>query len=316
MIFNFVSSADGAPPMKKTALAALLGTLVLLTGCALVQRTAEALPEGLQDAALGALKGLSDSRWSLQDPIDEFFAAVDARDPEAVRALFSPSVQAADEDLDESIQALFRLDPGPTEDCEMLSPVGASKHLEYGRQTLVEVHNSLPAVCGGVNYYCSFSYVTTDEENPENVGLRRVVIATEAARCHPDYYRNSLDLRDGLSVVTAPAAEGETRRIGEEPFIFTPYDRKIAREDLLEFLEAEDRWDAFLEHFGPPNAEGPLDTGYYYELVPQDGQARYAHIYTRDFGDGAQRVCSAYLYNDRDYWELETVWKNPKGEET
>lgn len=302
--------------MRKTALAALLGTLLLLTGCGLVQRTAEALPEGLQDAALGALKGLSDSRWSLQDPIDEFFAAVDARDPEAVRALFSPGVQAAGEDLDESIQALFRLDPGPTEDCEMLSPVGASKHLEYGRQTLVEVHNSLPAVCGGVNYYCSFSYVTRDEENPENVGLRRVVIATEAARCHPDYYRNSLDLGDGLSVVAAPAAEGETRRIGDEPFAFTPYDRTIAREDLLEFLETEDRWDAFLEHFGPPNAEGPLDTGCYYELAPEDGQARYVHIHTHDFGDGVKRVYSVYLYNGRDSRELETVWKNPREEET
>lgn len=316
MIYNFVSSTDGAPPMKKTALAALLGTLLLLTGCGLVRRTAEALPEGLQDAALGALKGLSDSRWSLQDPIDEFFAAVDARDAEAVRALFSPSVRAAGEDLDESIQALFRLYPGPTEDCEMLSPVGASKHLEYGRQTLVEVHNSLPAVCGGVNYYCSFSYVTRDEEDPENVGLRRVVIATEAARCHPDYHRNALDLGDGLSVVSAPAAEGETRRIGDEAYIFSPCDRTITREDLLEFLETDDRWEGFAARFGPPNAEGPLDTGCYYELVPEDGQARYAHIHTHDFGDGVKRVYSVYLYNGRDSRELETVWKNPKGKET
>lgn len=305
--------------MKKTAPAVLLGfllLLLLLTGCGLVQRTADALPEGLRDAALGALEGLSGSRWSLQDPIDEFFAAVDARDAEAVRALFSPNVQAADGDLDESIQALLDLYPGPTEDCEMLTPVGASKHLEYGRQTMVDVHNSLPAVCGGVNYYCSFSYVTKDEEDPGNVGLRKVVVATEAARCHPDYYQNSLDLEDGLSVVTAPAAEGETRRIGDEPFAFTPYDRTVTREELPAFLETDDSWEGFTARFGPPNAEGQLGTGYYYELVPEDGQARYIHIYTHDFGDGARRVWSVYLYNGRDSRELETVWKNPKGEET
>lgn len=300
--------------MRKTALAALLGTLLLLAGCGLVQRSA--LPEGLQDAALGVLEGLSGSRWSLQDPIDDFFAAVDARDAEAVRALFSPNVREADGDLDETIQALFDLYPGPTEDCEMLTPVGASKHLEYGRQTMVDVHNSLPAVCGGVNYYCSFSYVTKDEEDPGNVGLRKVVIATEAAKCHPDYYQNSLDLEDGLSVVTAPAAEGETRRIGDEPFVFTPYDRTVTREELPVFLETDDSWEGFVARFGPPNAEGRLGTGFYYELVPEDGQARYAHIYTHDFGDGVQRVWSVYLYNGRDSRELETVWKNPKGEET
>ncbi|WP_297870759.1 DUF5104 domain-containing protein [uncultured Oscillibacter sp.] len=302
--------------MKKTAPAVLLGLLLLLTGCGLVQRTADGLSEGLRDAALGALEGLSGSRWSLQDPIDEFFAAVDARDAEAVRALFSPNVREADGDLDESIQALLDLYPGPTEDCEMLTPVGASKHLEYGRQTMVDVHNSLPAVCGGVNYYCSFSYVTKDEEDPGNVGLRKVVVATEAARCHPDYYQNSLDLEDGLSVVTAPAAEGETRRIGDEPFAFTPYDRTVTREELPAFLETDDSWEGFTARFGPPNAEGWLGTGYYYELVPEDGQARYVHIYTHDFGDGARRVWSVYLYNGRDSRELETVWKNPKGEET
>ena len=123
--------------MRKTALAALLGTLLLLTGCGLVQRTVEALPEGLQDAALGALKSLSDSRWSLQDPINEFFANLDARDAEAVRAMFSPNVQAADEDLDETIQALFDLYPGPTEECEMTSPPGASKP---GSETHLRAH--------------------------------------------------------------------------------------------------------------------------------------------------------------------------------
>lgn len=300
--------------MKKTALAALLGTLLLLTGCGLVRRTAEALPEGLQDAALRALKGLSDSQWSLQDPIDEFFAAVDARDAEAVRALFSPSVRAADEDLDESIQALFRLYPGPTEDCEMLSPVGASKHIGWG-ENAVTVHNTFPVVCRGANYYCVFSYTTKDEADEGNVGLKSVVFMTEKVRANEDFL-DGLETGDGLTVVSDCPGDYETRRIGDEAYIFSPCDRTITREDLLEFLETDDRWEGFAARFGPPNAEGPLDTGCYYELVPEDGQARYAHIHTHDFGDGVKRVYSVYLYNGRDSRELETVWKNPKGKET
>ncbi len=289
--------------MKRLIWVALL---LLLSGCAGLAETAlDALPEDVRDAAFQAAGVWNNTRWSLQDPIDAFFAAVDARDPEAVRAMFSPNVQARDDDLDESIQALFDIYPGPTEDCEMLSPVGASKHLEYGRQTMVNVHNSFPVVCGGVNYYCSFSYVTTDEEAPENVGLKRVVLATEAAKCHPDYYQNSLELEDGLSIITTPAVEGETRRIGDQPRRFTSYDRTITQEELLSFLAGETRWDAFLNRFGPPNAE---EIARYYELVPEDGEPRYAILYTKE-RDGAEHVESVILKDGRNYYALGVLWR-------
>ena len=289
-----------------------LALLLVLSGCGWVEEAYDALPEGAQEALLGAAQAVNSRRWSLQDPIDEFFAAVDARDAEAVKAMFSPNVQAADEDLDESIQALFDLYPGPTEDCEMLSPVGSSQHKEYGRTTMVNVHNSFPVVCGGVNYYCSFSYVTKDEDDPGSVGLKRVVLSTEAAKCHPDYYQNAQDIGDGLTVVTGPAAEGETRRIGDQPYLFTPYDRTITQEDLLEFLETETRWDAFRQHFGPPNAESY--GGRYYELAPEDGEPRYALLFTSETG-GGERVSSAVLKNGRDYHALEVIWKQEEPNE-
>ena len=282
-----------------------LALLLLLSGCGWVEEAYNALPEGAQEALLGAAEEVNSRRWSLQDPIDEFFAAVDARDAEAVKAMFSPNVRA-EGNLDEAVEALFALYPGPTEDCEMLSPVGSSQHQKYGRSTMVNIHNSFPVVCGGVNYYCSFSYTTKDEDDPGNVGLTRVVLTTEAAECHPDCYETAREIGDGLAVVTEPAAEGETRRIGDRPYLFTPYDRTITRADLLAFLETETRWDAFQERFGPPNARSY--GGCFYELAPEEGQARYALLYTQET-DGAERVTSAILKDGREYDALDVIWK-------
>lgn len=283
-----------------------LALILALGGCGWAEEAYDALPEEAQEALLEAADRVNSRRWSLQEPIDGFFAAVDARDPEAVKALFSPNVQAQGEALDDAIQELFALYPGPTEDCEMLSPVGSSQHQKYGRRTMVNIHNSFPVVCGGVNYYCSFSYVTRDEDDPGNVGIKRVVLATEAAACHPDYYQNNQDIGDGLTVVTRPAAEGETRRVGDRPYRFTPYDRTITQEELLEFLEQETRWDAFQERFGPPNAKSC--GGLFYELAPEDGEARYALLYTQET-DGAERVTSAILKDGREYDALGVIWK-------
>ena len=133
----------------------LLTAFLFLTGCGTVQKAFESLPEDAQEAVMGAVQSWSGSRWSLQDPIDEFFAAVDARDAEAVRAMFSPNAQAAGETLDQDIQALFDLYPGPTDECVMTSPVGASKHVGW-RENATTVHNTFPVVCQGVNYYCAF----------------------------------------------------------------------------------------------------------------------------------------------------------------
>ena len=289
----------------RTAAAALALTLCL-SGCAdAFQRTVEALPENMQDALA---ETINRNRWSLQEPIDEFFAAVDARDAGAVKAMFSPNVQAEDGDLDADIQALFELYPGPTEECEMLTPVGASKHIGWG-ENMTRVHNLVPVVCQGVSYYCSFSYTTKDEADEGNVGVTRVVFLTEKVQAN-DGFRREMEVSDGLTVVADCPGDYETRRIGDTPYIFTPVDRTITREDLTAFLQTEDRWDAFLERFGPPNAEYWHSLSVYYELAPEDGQARYAHIYTKDFGDGVERVDNVYLYDGREYQPLDTIWKH------
>ena len=284
-----------------------LALALCLSGCgALLERTVMALPEGAREAALGAVKVWSDSRWSLQEPIDAFFAAVDARDAEAVKAMFSPNVRAEDLELDGDIQALFDLYPGPTEDCVMRSPVGASQHIGWG-ENMNRVHNLVPVVCQGVSYYCSFSYTIKDEADEGNVGVTRVVFLTEKVQAN-DEFRRELETGDGLTVAADCPGDYETRRIGDTPYIFTPIDRSVTREELTAFLETEDRWEAFTARFGEPNAETWGGISVYYELVPEEGRARYAHIYTKDFGDGVERVSNVFLFDDREYRPLDTLW--------
>ena len=283
----------------------LLTAFLFLTACGTVQKAIESLPEGAQEAVTGAVRSWSDSRWSLQDPIDEFFAAVDAKDAEAVRAMFSPNAQAADETLDQDIQALFDLYPGPTDECVMTSPVGASKHVGWG-ENAVTVHNTFPVVCQGVNYYCAFSYTTKDEADEGNVGIKSVFFATEKVQAN-EAFRDELERGDGLTVAADCPGDYETRRIGDSAYIFTPTDRSLSPEELTAFLQADRDWAAFLDRFGPPNAES-WPSSYYYELLPEDGQPRYAHILTST-ENGAKRVYSVYLYNNHDSQPVKTIWK-------
>ncbi len=282
-----------------------------LSGCGeTLQAGIEALPPALQEAALEGIQSWTASQWSLQDPIDEFFAAADARDAAAVRALFSPNVQLQDQDLDQMIQALFALYPGPTEDCLMRTPVGASKRLGWGER-MTRVHNRVPVVCQGVSYYCSFSYTTKDETDAGNIGLTRVVFQTEKAAANAEFL-DTLEIEDGLTVIADAPGDYETRRIGDLPYRFTPIDRTITREALLEFLQTEDRWEAFAEHFGPPNAESYA--GVFYELVPEDGAPRYACLYTKDSG-GVERADTLYVYDNREHQFLETLWESQSSPE-
>lgn len=214
---------------------------------------------GARNAVTGAVRAWSSRQWSLQDPIDEFFAAVDAWD------------------------------------------AAASKHIGRG-ENMTRVHNLVPVVCQGINYYCSFSCTTKDEAGEGNMGVTRVVFVTEKVQAN-DAFRQELQTEDGLTVIEDCPGSCETRRIGNSPYIFTPVDRTITQEDLTAFLAAEDRREAFT----PGPARPTRKDGAACTMSWPRRTARCVHIYTRDFGDETKRVSAIYLYNDRDYAPMETI---------
>ena len=103
-----------ARPAAVLLLAAAL-TLSLLTGCA------------------------GWNRPGIDDMAEDFFAALDARDPEALQSLFAPSVLSADPRLPESIEALLTLYPN-----YFLKSLFYNKHLNH----------SLYYLCGKCVCFC------------------------------------------------------------------------------------------------------------------------------------------------------------------
>lgn len=234
-------------------LAAALALSLLLTGCAGWGRP------GLDDAA------------------EDFFAALDAGDGEALKALFAPSALEADEDMDESVQVLLALYPGPTDSWRTDDPPSVSTR--RGGSAYRTVSNWYPVTAGGVRYYCFLRYTSIDEEHPENEGVRDVIFVTEKVRCSEEFDRTWKDLPGSLTVLTEAEGDYDTCRIGGSAFVYTPTPSPPALEDILAFLETETGQDAFLSRFGPPNAVSPHVSGILYYALPQeDGEKRYAEI--------------------------------------
>ena len=83
---------------KKTAILALVLALCL-GGCA---------PGG------GRVLDVSGEHKALDDAVNGLFSALDARDGEAIQALFSPYVRERDTDMVDQVNRLLEVYPGPT----------------------------------------------------------------------------------------------------------------------------------------------------------------------------------------------------------
>ncbi len=279
--------------------AALLSVCLWLTGC---------------DRLLEIWSVVDHDHFTLQEKIDAFFQAVDAQDADAIKALFSPNVLREDTDLDETIERLFAFYPGPTEDCYMESSPGSSRHI--GPQRMASTHSWFPVISNGVNYYCYISLTYRDDADPDNIGLENLILVSEKVRCSEEFWTNGgwKDCDVGLTVVEDAPGDYLTCRIGDTPYIYTPVDRVLTQEDILTFLETDDRWEHFLERFGEPNAASPYGKVYYYELPDEDGEKRFAYLSTRSAGEGRpeeeRKIDTVVLEDGRSSHTLAVLWKN------
>lgn len=243
-------------------------------------------------------------RPGLDDMAEDFFDALDARDGEAIKALFAPSVLQSDDDLDDSLAALFALCPGPTDSWRTDDPPGVSTR--RGGSAYRTVSNWYPVTAGGVNYYCCIRYTSIDEEHPENEGVRDVIFVTEKVRCSEEFNRTWKDLPEGLTVLTEAEGDYDTCRIAGAAFVYTPTAQAPTLEEILTFLETETGEEAFLARFGPPNAVSPYVSGIlYYALPEEDGEKRYAEIVFS--GEGT--ADTVILLSENDYNALDVPWR-------
>lgn len=283
----------------KTA-ALVLALALSLSACGLADRLLEAVPREVLDKIADAAPHQASST---EEAAAAFLEAVDARDAEAAKALFAPSALEA-ADIDGALETLFELYEGPTDECRTDTVPGISKHLHYGRTTRLSYSGWVPLVSQGVNYYCYVVVTEIDDDEPENIGINKVVFATERARCALDFERPE---EGGLWVFAdPPGADYETCRIGEDAYVYTPVDRTMTKEEVTAQLEDNASWEVFSARFGEPNVTEYPDHEtwniYYYRLAEEEGEPRWARILQED-----GTVTSAILMGLR-YHSEDTLW--------
>ena len=95
----------------------------------------------------GRVIDVSGERGALDDTVNGLFSALDARDGEAIQALFSPYVRERDTDMTDQIDKLLEVYPGPTGQYDWEDDGGAKQRSggSYYNTAACTVY----ATCGG-----------------------------------------------------------------------------------------------------------------------------------------------------------------------
>ena len=225
--------------------------------------------------------------------VDGLFAALDARDGEAVAALFSPEVREKDEDLEEQIRQLLAVYPGPTERYDLEYDGGAKQRSggSYYNPTSCTVYTT----CGGEDYWCWFTLMYQNSD-PEKVGVKSIRFFTAEEYCGVCYDDWEIPAEDGLAVYAQRTLDCEVRAIRGDAYKYTPPEAPLDLGEVEAFLSTgEKTYDEFVARFGEPCAER---IWYFYQLPPEDGAPRYLRMIV-DYND---KTVSGFCLVDDTKW--------------
>lgn len=233
--------------------------------------------------------------------VDAFLTAVDARDKEAVKALFSPRALEQAEDIDGEIEKLFAFYSGPTQKCERDGVASESGSSDHGKR-IRRGSDWFAVVCDGANYYCDFSMVFQNDFDRDEEGVWSIHFVSEKVICAEDF---KFHADPGLHAESEAPGDYQTRRIKHYPEVFVPIERELDREKIRAFLERETDFDLFRDAFGEPNAETSRNSRYAYELPDEAGEKRYLILYVTD----ERKIRMACIVNEVDIKYLEILWE-------
>ena len=246
------------------------------------------------------------------EAVDEFFAALDARNEEKMYHLFSPYVRETDEDLKEEIERLLEVYPGPTDVCKRDGGRLAGSYAnDYGTSSS-EVGSLFQIVSNGNNYWCWFKLMYENDFDKKKIGISEVEFFTADYYCAVRYDEEGADYAHGpgLSVLSDYTIAGEIRAIAGYPYKYTQTEVVLDQQHVLDFFGHSNKYSDFIEQFGMPNAE---QIYYIYELPLEDGEPRYLQLGVDESED---TIFSANIVDEFDY--ISTLWtrKRPEGKKS
>ena len=227
-------------------------------------------------SACGSFKRVNEDK-TYQENINNFFAALDDRDTDAIKSLFSSAVIQNDTDLDEQISKLISIYPNAETEILFDGLLGGDYERRDSKHKSV-AYTTFPVICDNQYFWVYFELVYEDDFCEENVGLSSVFFYTADEYCaffHNDSEKLPNEL--GLLVFSDLKLERDIKPIEGIPYEFTPVERTINISDVEVFFDKNKSLTEFMEAFGQPNSQGSLWT-YYYEITETDGSAKYLEI--------------------------------------
>lgn len=252
--------------VKALWITGLLVVAFCCTGCSRIPHERFFAMQSKEDAIYG-------------EAVGAFFTALDNRNAQEVRQLFSVSVQASALDLDEQIHRLMEVYPGPTEiDEEMNYLLAGSYSSNYGSK-VSSVYSWFPVISNGEYYFCRLELMYENDEDEEQIGITNVQFFTDDEYCLLRYDEFGKELEAdtiGLQVYADRVlTDCEVRTVEGHPYQFTPADMPLDEGEVKAFLDQSNVYADFIAHFGEPNAVYIYSI---YELPAEAGKMRYLRI--------------------------------------
>ena len=239
------------------------------------------------------------------DIIDALLDTADSGSREAFSRNFTPELQRR-ADFDDAVTRFLEKYPVGLSQCEKENmSEGDTDSYDYGT-TIKNGSVSFTCTLEGKWYSVSVGYCYRNTEDPDKIGVTdfHVMNLEAAAVCYEESSRGIDNLKDiYLLCDIRSSSEVSARLIGGLPYLWTSTDIPTVPEDELRVLvKYGGRLDdpMLSKMLGQPNIgikhDDSTEYGYFYEILPNGGEPRYAYFQTdSEFGNIVWAcICTPY----------------------
>lgn len=223
-------------------------------------------------------------------------AAADSGDREGVAQLFTPELRKR-LTFDATLDDFLALYPVGLSECELDGGLSMSESFCHEGERVRTGSAYYTTELDGEWYAIRLRFCYENSEDPDKVGVTFFAIEDlEANALGEDY-----GYYDYLLCRFADESDVTARLIDGRGFIFEPYNREITEESFKNHLNGCATLQDLIDRIGRPNVKKKYDncTGFdiYYELVPENGEPRYAYLSVDDLSG---KIYSAYICSDKE----------------
>ena len=255
----------------------------------------DSVPEHWQNAWVG-------NNQAADEAIKALMKAAGNGDREALAENFTAEIRN-DHYFESELDSFLGTYPAALSQCELDGgSSGSSGSYNYGHNVLT---GSASYTCDldGERYFINISFCYENTDEPDKVGIESFSVMNLGARAlyiqEINERRMLGDYEDNTALICEikGSDEVDARLIGGYPFVWHPTsDKKLTEDEMRTLLSKTISMDLLTQEIGSPNVSMKYSnsTGYdyYYELVPENGEPRYAHISASRNGD----IIDAYVY--------------------